>query len=228
LTRRILLFAITLAALAVAVFTLPVADALAWLLEWIDGHRRSAWAVYVAVYVAACVLLVPGSILTLAAGALFGLLQGTILVSVASVTGATAAFLIGRTMARDWVSHKVESMRRFRALDRALAHGGFTVVLLTRLSPLIPFNLLNYAYGLTAVKLRDYVLASWIGMLPATVLYVYVGSAAASIAKIARGEVEAGMAGRIFFVIGLAATVAVTVLVTRLASRTLERELDEP
>ena len=228
MSRRILTFAVAIAALLVAAFTLPIADWLSWLLEWIETHRESAWVVFIAVYVAACVLLVPGSLLTLAAGAIFGLLHGVVLVSIGSVAGATAAFLIGRTLARDWVHHKVDALPRFRALDRALARGGFIVVLLTRLSPLIPFNLLNYAYGLTAVKLRDYVLASWIGMLPATVLYVYVGSAAASLAQIARGDVEAGTGGRVLFLVGLVATAGVAVLITRVASRSLARELGEP
>jgi uncharacterized membrane protein YdjX (TVP38/TMEM64 family) len=224
---RVLWFALAIGALAAAAWVLPVADWLAELLRWIEAHRGSAGFLFVAAYLAACVLLVPGSLLTLAAGALFGLLHGVLLASVGSLAGATAAFLIGRTMAREWVHHRVDALPRFRALDRALAHDGFLVVLLTRLSPLIPFNLLNYAYGLTAVKLRDYVLGSWIGMLPATVLYVYLGTAAASLAQIARGELETGPGGQALFLVGLAATAAVAVLVTRVASRSLARELGD-
>lgn len=225
MNRRILVFVVLIALLLVGVFTLPVREWLAQLLEWIDTHRQVAWLAFVAAYILACVLLLPGLILTIAAGALFGVVQGIVLVSLASVAGATAAFLIGRTFARDWARAKVQALPRFAALDRALEQKGFLIVLLTRLSPLFPFNLLNYAYGLTGVKLRDYVLASWIGMLPATAMYVYLGSAAASLAQIARGDVQAGTGGRILFFVGLAATLAVAIVVTRLARRALDREL---
>jgi len=225
MNRRILVFVILIALLLVGAFTLPVREWLAQLLEWIATHRQVAWLAFAAAYILACVLMLPGLILTIAAGALFGVLQGIVLVSLASVAGASAAFLIGRTFARDWARAKAQALPRFAALDRALEQKGFLIVLLTRLSPLFPFNLLNYAYGLTGVTLRDYVLASWVGMLPATAMYVYLGSAAASLAQIARGDVQAGTGGRILFFVGLAATLAVAVVVTRLARRALDREL---
>jgi uncharacterized membrane protein YdjX (TVP38/TMEM64 family) len=228
MNRRVLIFLLAVIALLIAAFFLPVKAWLAQLLTWIDAHREIAWLSFIGAYVVACVLLLPGLILTIAAGALFGLLQGVVLVSLASVAGATAAFFIGRTFARDWARTKVQAMPRFAALDRALEQKGFLIVLLTRLSPLFPFNLLNYAYGLTGVRARDYVIASWIGMLPGTVLYVYVGSAAASLAQVASGDVSAGGGGRVLFFIGLVATVAVAVLVTRMARRTLDRELGTP
>ncbi len=225
MNRRILVFVVLIALLLVGAFTLPVREWLAQLLEWIATHRQVAWLAFVAAYILACVLMLPGLILTIAAGALFGVVQGIVLVSLASVAGASAAFLIGRTFARDWARARAQALPRFAALDRALEQKGFLIVLLTRLSPLFPFNLLNYAYGLTGVTLRDYVLASWAGMLPATAMYVYLGSAAASLAQIARGEVQAGTGGRILFFVGLAATLAVAVVVTRLARRALDREL---
>ena len=136
-----------------------------------------------------------------------------------------AAFFVGRTLARDWVGRKIEAWPRFRALDSALTSRGFWIVLLTRLSPLFPFNLLNYAYGVTGVRARDYIIASWIGMLPATVLYVYAGTVAASLTEAVAGDAEIGSARYVLLGVGLAATLAVTVLVTRLASRALDREL---
>jgi uncharacterized membrane protein YdjX (TVP38/TMEM64 family) len=226
MNRRALIFALAVIVLLVGAFALPVKEWLGQLLAWIDAHPQIAWLAFIGSYIAACVLLLPGLILTIAAGALFGLVQGVLLVSVASVAGATAAFLIGRTFARDWARGKAHRLPRFAALDRALEQKGFLIVLLTRLSPLFPFNLLNYAYGLTGVRLRDYVVASWIGMLPGTVLYVYVGSATASLAQVARGDVSAGRGGRILFIIGLVATVAIAVLVTRMARRALDRELE--
>ena len=226
MNKRALILAVALIILLAGAFLLPTTQWLGQLLEWIDAHREIAWLAFIGSYVVACVLLLPGVILTVAAGALFGLVQGVILVSVASVAGATAAFVIGRTFARDWARGKVQSLPRFAALDRAVEQRGFLIVLLTRLSPLFPFNLLNYAYGVTSVGLRDYVVASWIGMLPGTVLYVYLGSVAGSLAQVARGEIDAGSGGRILFIVGLAATVAIAIVVTRLARRALDRELE--
>jgi uncharacterized membrane protein YdjX (TVP38/TMEM64 family) len=115
----------------------------------------------------------------------------------------------------------------FAAIDRAVEREGFKIVLLTRLSPIFPYNLLNYAYGLTRVSLRDYVLASWIGMMPAALLYVYLGSAAKSLADLAAGRIERTPAQGVLFAAGLFATVIVTVYVARLARRELKKAVGE-
>lgn len=214
-----------LAAFAVAVIALPVRDWLTASLRWTANHREVAWLIYIGLYVVATVCLLPGLILTIAAGVLFGLGAGTALASAGSVLGAVAAFFVGRTLARDWVGRKIAAWPRFRALDSALATRGFWIVLLTRLSPLFPFNVLNYAYGVTGVRARDYIVASWIGMLPATVLYVYAGTLAASLTAVFAGNAQIGSARYVLLGVGLAATLAVTILVTRLASRALDREL---
>src|SRR5690606_28498352 len=112
------------------------------------------------------VLLIPGSALTLGAGALFGVFWGTVYASTGATLGATCAFLIGRYLARDWVAARIARRPAFVAIDRAVAEEGWKIVGLTRLSPIFPFVLLNYAFGLTRVSLRDYVFASWLGMLP--------------------------------------------------------------
>lgn len=216
---------VALALVLAAGWLLPVKEWLRAALAWTAAHGEVAWPVFVALYVLATVCLVPGLILTLAGGALFGVVRGVVLVSGASVLGATAAFLLGRSLAREWTSRRIASWPKFRAFDRALAQRGFWIVLLTRLSPLLPFNLLNYAYGVSAVRLRDYVLGSWIGMLPATVLYVYAGSAAASLARVFAGGVHPGRSSIVLLLAGLAATVGVIALVTHLARRQLEREL---
>ena len=140
--------------------------------------------IFAAFYIAAVVLLLPGSLLTLSAGFLFGLGSGFIICSISSVLGATLAFLLGRFLARDWVAAKLLEMPRFAALDRAIGKRSAIIVLLTRLSPIFPFNLLNYALGLTGVSLRTYVLASWVGMMPGTLLYVYLGSIAKDLGSI--------------------------------------------
>lgn len=213
------------AAAVVAFVSFDVRSLVESLLGWIDAHPQSAVSVFIGAYIVATVAAIPASILTVAAGFLFGLGQGTLMVSVASVAGATAAFLIGRSLARPWVERRMAGNARLLALDRAVARRGGWVVLLTRLSPVFPFNLLNYAYGVTGVGTASYVLASWIGMLPGTVLYVYLGTAAGSLTEALTGAGTTGTGGRALLIVGLAATVAVTVLVTRLATRELSREL---
>jgi uncharacterized membrane protein YdjX (TVP38/TMEM64 family) len=186
-------------------------------LDWVANLGLWGPIVFLVLYVLACVCFVPGSVLTLGAGALFGVVKGTILVSPSATLGATAAFLVGRYLARDWVARKIENNPEFRAVDKAVAEEGWKIVLLTRLSPAFPFNLLNYAFGLTRIRLRDYVLASWIGTLPGTILYVYIGSLAQAGA---RHTTPAEWALR---VVGLLATLAVTVLLTRVAKKALNK-----
>ena len=182
--------------------------------------RLGPWGpvLFVAIYIVATVLFLPGSVLTLGAGAVFGLAWGSIYVSVGSTLGATAAFLVGRYLARDWVTKKIEGNASFAAIDRAVADEGWKIVGLTRLSPAFPFSLLNYAFGLTRVSLRDYVLASWIGMMPGTVMYVYLGSLARAAGDRTRTPGEWTLYG-----IGLLATIVVTIFVTRLARAALAK-----
>jgi uncharacterized membrane protein YdjX (TVP38/TMEM64 family) len=179
--------------------------------------------IFVLLYVVAAVLLLPGSVLTLGAGAVFGVMQGAVLVSAGATLGATAAFLVGRYLARGWVAARLQSYPRFAAIDQAVAREGWKIVGLTRLSPVFPFNLLNYAFGLTRVSLRGYVLASWIGMMPGTVMYVYVGSIAGDIATLSAGGQGRSAAEWAVYGVGLLATVVVTVYVTRLARAALVR-----
>ncbi|HEX7082100.1 MAG TPA: TVP38/TMEM64 family protein [Gammaproteobacteria bacterium] len=221
-----LVLVVLLCALIAAALLFPLGEWAVLGAAWIDSHPRVAWIAFIAAYVAAAVLVVPGSILTLAAGFLFGLPVGVALVSAGSVLGAAAAFLVGRFLARDWVARRIAGMPRFRALDSATRHEGFVIVLLARLSPLFPFNLLNYGLGLTAVRFRDYVLASWAGMLPATVVYVYIGTLAKDLTQITTGRIEGGPAGTALLVAGFVATIVLTVLVTRKANRTLAAHLE--
>jgi uncharacterized membrane protein YdjX (TVP38/TMEM64 family) len=153
---------------------------------------------------------------------LFGVVTGTIAVSLGSTTGACAAFLVGRTIARDWVNQKVQGNARFSTVSDAVAREGFKIVFLTRLSPVFPFNLLNYAYGLTTVPFWKYALASWIGMLPGTVLYVYIGSTIGSLADLAAGNLHGGTAQTALKWVGFAVTILVTVLITRIARKALK------
>ncbi|MCX5826814.1 MAG: TVP38/TMEM64 family protein [Deltaproteobacteria bacterium] len=196
-------------------------------LAWIEAAGPIGPLVFFGLYIAACVFMLPGSILSLGAGAVFGVVNGSLLVSLSSSAGATAAFLVGRYLARDFVARRVAGNTTFSSMDEAVASEGWKIVGLTRLSPVFPFNLLNYAFGLTRVSLRDYVLASWIGMMPGTVMYVYLGSLAGSLAEL--GAKESGHARSpaewALYSVGLIATVAVTVVITRIARRALSRRM---
>ena len=225
-SRRAALGLVGIAAIVAVIVLLPVNEWLLKLVERIRDMGGVGAAVFVAAYVAATVLLLPGSILTLGAGFAYGPVYGTLLVMVASNMGAIVAFLLGRTVLRDKVARRIASDARFSAVDAAVGAQGFRVVLLLRLSPLFPFNLLNYALGLTRVRLRDYVLASVPGMFPGTLLYVYLGSLVTSVSQLTSGQrPDSGPWGRVLFWGGLVATIAVTVLITRIARRPLDSAL---
>jgi uncharacterized membrane protein YdjX (TVP38/TMEM64 family) len=193
------------------------------LLLWISRLGSTAPLVFVPSYVVACVLFIPASILTLSAGFLFGVVRGSIYVSLAATLGATVAFLIGRYAARQWVAARLASYPKFKAVDEAVAHEGCKIVALTRLSPLFPFNLLNYAFGLTNVRVRDYVVASWAGTLPGTIVYVYLGSLAGDLTRAATGETQRSLAEWALYALGLLATILVAVYVTRVSTRVLKQ-----
>jgi len=170
------LYVIAGAALVLALKFFHVQDLLKSALHWIGKLGPWGPVIFVGIYVVATVFFIPGSVLTLGAGAVFGVGFGSVCVSISATLGATAAFLVGRYLARDAIARKIEKNEKFAAIDRAVADEGWKIVLLTRLSPLFPYTLLNYAFGLTRVRLGHYVLASWIGMVPGTVMYVYLGS----------------------------------------------------
>ncbi|MBC7350761.1 MAG: TVP38/TMEM64 family protein [Thermogutta sp.] len=221
-----MLIAVVVAAtLLTALTLLPVKNFLAAVLAYVESIGLWGPVLLAAVYAVACVLFIPGSILTLGAGLLFGVVRGTITVSIASVVGATAAFLVGRTLLRGRIEEWVAANRRFRAIDRAVGEHGLKIVLLLRLSPVIPFNLLNYALGLTRVRLSHYVPASWVGMLPGTLMYL--GSALKSLAEVASGAPKGGTLQSVFFSVGLVMTVVATVVVTRIAKRALAEAVGE-
>jgi uncharacterized membrane protein YdjX (TVP38/TMEM64 family) len=191
------------------------------LAEWVEGLGALGPLAFVLLYAIAAVLFIPGVVLTLAGGAIFGLLEGTIYVFVGAVLGSGAAFLTGRYLARSWVEGHIANSPRFAAVDAAVAQNGLKITFLLRLSPVFPFNFLNYALGLTRVSFRDYMLAAF-GMLPATVLYVYYGRVIGDVAKLASGtggDKDAGYYA--VTALGLLATLAVTAFVTRIARRAL-------
>lgn len=193
-------------------------------LDWIRGLGAMAPVAFIAIYIAACVAFLPGSILTIGAGVIFGVVRGSIYVSIAATLGATAAFLVGRYVARDWVSKRLEGNAKFKAIDEAVGREGWKMVFLTRLSPVFPFNLLNYAYGLTRVTLRDYFFASWAGMIPATVLYVYIGSLSGDLARAAGGGARRTPLEWALMAVGFVATIAIVVYATRIGARAIREK----
>lgn len=213
-----------LASFFLLIRTLPFDQLSVALNGWIAGLGMWGPVVLAVIYVVATILFVPGTILTLAAGAIFGLAIGTATVSVGSTLGASFAFLIARYGAREKVAKMAQHNRHFGAIDRAIEEGGWKIVALLRLSPAIPFNVQNYLYGLTPVAFWPYAIASWIAMLPGTFLYVYIGhvTGAAIAGERERSAFEWGM-----LMVGLLATVVVTVYVTRLAKRKLNEQVDE-
>jgi uncharacterized membrane protein YdjX (TVP38/TMEM64 family) len=223
-TRLLLLFGLV-TLFAAAAYFLPVAE---WTTSLAERARRTGGlgvALFFVAYVVATVAFLPGSILTLAAGFAYGPLWGVAIVSPASVAGATAAFLLGRTLLRDWAVRKTRGSPQLRAIERAVEREGFKLILLLRLSPLIPFNALNYALSLSNVRLGTYVVASAVGMLPATALYVYLGSLAPTAAQLSTAAETGGSRRTLLYAVGLAATLAAVFIVTRAARRALQTEL---
>jgi uncharacterized membrane protein YdjX (TVP38/TMEM64 family) len=189
--------------------------------SWVQDHGALGPVVFVGVYAVSTVAFVPGSLLSLAAGALFGVVAGSVYVFLGATIGASAAFLIARYLARERVARRLAGDARLGAVDAAIEEEGRNVVFLRRLSPVFPFNLLNYALGLTRVRFVDYLVAS-VGMIPGIVLYVYSGRVAGDLALLAAGhELRHGPVQYALLGTGLVATVAVTVLVTRRARQAL-------
>jgi uncharacterized membrane protein YdjX (TVP38/TMEM64 family) len=218
--RNLLLAAVALA--AVILIGRELGGALPRFASWVNGLGVWGPAVFMLGYAIGVVAFVPGSVLTLAAGAIFGLAAGTLYVFIAATVGAAAAFFVARHLARGSVEQRLRGSERFAAIDRAVGDEGLKIVFLLRLSPVFPFNLLNYALGLTRVRFFDYNVAS-LGMIPGTLLYVYYGKLAGDVAALAGGAaVEKDAAYYAVLILGLVATIVVTTLVTRTARRALK------
>ena len=190
-------------------------------LEWIESLGAIGAVAFIGIYIVATVAFLPGSILTLGAGVVFGVWLGALYVFIGATLGATAAFLVGRYLARNWVAQKIANNDKFNAIDRAVGKEGLKIVVLTRLSPIFPFNLLNYAFGLTGVSIKDYIIGS-LGMIPGTLMYVYIGSLAGNLALIGTATQPTNPTLQwTIRIVGFIATIAVTVYVTRIAKQAL-------
>ncbi|MEM1171552.1 MAG: TVP38/TMEM64 family protein [Cyanobacteria bacterium P01_H01_bin.35] len=208
-------------------FNLP--EVLRNTLIWVESLGFWSPITFIIIYNLATLLLIPGSVLTLGGGVIFGVFWGSIYVFLASTLGATIAFLIGRYISRDWVYQQLSQHPKFKAIDIAVGNEGFKIVFLTRLCPLFPFNFLNYAFGVMQVSLKDYILGS-LGMIPATVMYVYLGSLICDIALIGTSQEPTSFTIEItkwiIKIVGLIATIVVTIYVTRLAKKAFEQSIN--
>ena len=220
------IFALAAALLILAGLGLPIREMAESIFGWIQGNPNISWLVFLGVYILATVLLLPGSVLTIGGGWIFGFVEGLVVVSLSSTLAASCSFLIGRYLARAWVEGKISQDSRYRSLDRAIGERGFFVVLLTRLSPLFPYNLLNYAWGISSVRLSRYVLASWMGMIPGTLLYVYLGAAASDISQLFSGASGEAVGQEWLFIVGLAATAVLVIFIARLATKNLNQVME--
>ncbi|WP_373539417.1 TVP38/TMEM64 family protein [Chamaesiphon sp.] len=193
-------------------------------LEWIASLGAVGAIAFIGIYIIATIAFLPAFILTLGAGVLFGVWLGSVYVFVGATLGSIAAFLVGRYLVRDWVAQKIANNDKFSAIDRAVSREGLKIVILTRLSPIFPFNLLNYAFGVTGVSLRDYIIGS-VGMIPGTVMFVYIGSLAGSLAAIGTDTQQTNPTLQwTIRIVGLIATIAVTIYVSKIAKQALVQE----
>uniref|UniRef100_A0A5B6ZMF4 VTT domain-containing protein n=1 Tax=Davidia involucrata TaxID=16924 RepID=A0A5B6ZMF4_DAVIN len=225
---RITLFLLLLAAITTACLTLPIEKILKDFLQWIEQDLGPWGPLVLAVaYIPLTVLAVPASVLTLGGGYLFGLPVGFVADSIGATVGAGAAFLLGRTIGRSFVISKLKDYPQFRAVAIAIQRSGFKIVLLLRLVPLLPFNMLNYLLSVTPVPIGHYMLASWLGMMPITLALVYVGTTLKDLSDVTHGWNEFSKTRWAFIMLGLVVSVVAMVCVTKVAKAALEKALAE-
>ncbi|MTJ31753.1 TVP38/TMEM64 family protein [Aphanizomenon sp. UHCC 0183] len=194
-------------------------------LQWINSLGAVGGIVFIGIYIIATLAFLPAAILTLGAGIIFGVIWGSLYVFIGATLGAVAAFLVGRYLAQSWVKEKISSYKKFAIIDKAVSKEGLKIVLLVRLSPLFPFNLLNYAFGITSVSFQDYLIGS-VGMIPGTIMYVYFGYLAGDLALISTHNQPVNLIlSWVIKIIGLIATIAVTIYVTKIAKKALDEEI---
>ncbi|CAI9776296.1 unnamed protein product [Fraxinus pennsylvanica] len=225
---RVFLLLLLIAAILTACLTLPVEKLLKDFLVWIEQDLGPWGPLVLAVaYIPLTVLAVPASVLTLGGGYLFGLPVGFVADSIGATIGAGAAFLLGRTIGRSYVISKLRDYPQFRAVAIAIRRSGFKIVLLLRLVPLLPFNMLNYLLSVTPVSIGHYMLASWLGMMPITFALVYVGTTLKDLSDVTHGWGEFSKTRWALVVLGLVTSVVLIICVTRVAKAALEKALAE-
>jgi uncharacterized membrane protein YdjX (TVP38/TMEM64 family) len=212
---------LVIVALSVLFKILPVTEWISQFIGWVRGLGTIGVVVFIIAYAIATVLFLPGSIFTISAGLIYGVFAGTAIALTGAVIGASLAFLVARYLLRRNIEETTRKNPRFAAIDEAIGKNGWKIVGLLRLSPLIPFNLSNYFYGITSISFRAYVLVSAIGMIPGTLLYAYLG--AIGQASVSDGTATHSKWQYVLLGVGLVATIAVTVLISRIARNALKK-----
>jgi uncharacterized membrane protein YdjX (TVP38/TMEM64 family) len=182
---------------------------------------------FILAYIVACLTFFPGVVLTLGGGVLFGVIKGTLYVSIGATIGAGCAFLLSRYVGREWVARRFSRLPYFRAIDDAVARDGWKIVGLIRLSPVFPFIPLNFVFGLTRIPFLHFFAITWVSILPMTALFVYLGSLLGDIAAIGTEPIAAGKTRWVVTGVGVGTTAVVTFLVTRIARRALNERMGE-
>jgi uncharacterized membrane protein YdjX (TVP38/TMEM64 family) len=216
--KKIFVALLILAAIIIAFRSLPVSDWLREFQTYVRGLGALGYVVYIAVYVVCVVAFIPASVLTVGAGAIFGFAGGTIVVVIGATIGSALAFLLARTVMRKRIEKMTATNAKFRALDRAIANEGMTIVFLVRLAVVFPFTWVNYAFGLTAIPLWRYVLATFLGIIPVTAAFVFASSAAASAATSSTSSIT-----KIVYIAGGIIAIIVSVLIGRIATKAIRR-----
>jgi uncharacterized membrane protein YdjX (TVP38/TMEM64 family) len=196
--------------------------------EWMRGIQEAGlfgWFLFIGLYALCCLLFIPGSVLTIAAGAVYGFWGGSFLVLTGNGLGSVLSLLVTRYFLRDWVAARIAKYPRFKAVKKAVAHDDWKLVFLTRLSPIMPFSLINYSLGLTDISPWRFLVATELGAVPATCIYVYIGTLMGNLARIAPDLKQHRPIEWIFQGVGLVLTIGVTIYITRLATRALNRRL---
>jgi uncharacterized membrane protein YdjX (TVP38/TMEM64 family) len=212
----LILVAVAIVSIFIGLSFLPLGDWLTDVRNWLKTLGFWAMPAFIVIYIGATVVGLPAVILFLVAGTLFGFLKGVVTVSIADALGASVCFLLGRTVARKPVKKWIAKRPQFAQLDQAVAKKGWKIVFLTRLSPLVPSNILNYGFSLTKVKFWHYLFFSWLGMLPIIALYVYVGSVGTNLLNGGNSPGKLALQG-----LGLCVTVGTVAYTTKLAKKTL-------
>lgn len=221
--KTIIKLSILIITLLVVSYVWPIHEWMLVVISWVQESGIWGAIAFSIIYIVSAVLLMPASILTLGAGFIYGPFWGTLLVSPVSVIAAFAAFSLSRSRLRSLVEKKVANNEHFNAVDTAVGKEGFKIVMLIRLSPLFPYTFLNYALGLTGVRPLQYVLASFLGMLPGTFLYTYLGSMVVSVTELTSAPAQgATEVQNIFMWVGLAVTLIVTAYITHIARKSLK------
>ena len=213
--------------LVLLAYYVELEQALTSLLQWVDSLGTLGAIAFVAIYIIATTICIPGSIMALAGGALFGKLMGTILVFVSGFLGACCAFGLGRYLLSDWVKKQLEKNSYLKAVNRLVVTEGWKIACLLHLSPIVPFNLLNYVLGTSEITYPNFLLATSVGILPGVILYVFLGSTIGDLTMVMMGKSDSANSTIqwVISAIGILATVALTIYLAKIARQHITNKL---